>query len=579
MLCAKSFPLWLALLAVFIARPGAAGQLDLKALESRIDSLVLVEKKVSPEDPGYAVAVLLDGRVIFRKGYGLANLERKAPVTPSTSFNLCSMSKQFTAACIVLLEREGKLSLDEDIHRYLPDLPDYGHKVTVRHLLHHTSGIWSTDWLTILSGRKFSDPASTRDELEMIFRTRTLNFEPGAEYMYSNSNYVLLGEIVRRLSGKPLSAFARERIFEPLGMRRTFLHDGTGPEPDNVALGYYLAPDSSWQPAGAESNTCVGSNNVYSTVEDLARWEDNFYTQKVGGPGFTQAMQTRGVLNSGDTLDYALGLEVSRIGGQLTVSHGGGDSGFRTYLMRLPEHRLSVVFLCNSDQGQPVGSTRKTIKFVLGEHIFDRPESAAAAAAPVAPAPVVRPDSAALELCCGQYCLPDGYVVTITRRDSLLQGRLTGQESTPFLLAAESDSLYHLVDAPEIKLTFFGTGTGPSESGTFHQDRDLAMTRVPERIPDAAWLEGFAGQYRSDELNTTYRVEALPDCLVLHSGILEPTILEENHLTGHDRLLYSGADTFSLSYIPVVFSRDSDGRVSGFSLDVGRIRNVRFTRR
>jgi CubicO group peptidase (beta-lactamase class C family) len=568
---------FLMILAAGAGSLNAAATWNKETIESRIDSLVLVEKKVSPDGPGYAVAVILDGQVIFKKGYGLASLKKKTPITPATTFNICSMSKQFTAACILLLAQDGKLTLDDEIHKHLPELPDFGQPVTIRHLIHHTSGIWSNDWLTILSGRQFSDSASTEDELKMIFRTHTLNFTPGAEHLYSNSNYVLLGEIVSRLSGKSLADFARERIFQPLGMNNTFIHDNVGKPARNEAIGYSLAGDSTWMQAGSRNNTCVGSNNVYSTVEDLARWERNFYDQKVGGPHFTDMMQTRGVLNNGDTLSYACGLDVATIGEQFTVSHGGGDNGFRTYLMRLPEHGLSAVCLCNSDNGQPVSSVRKMVKIVLGENIFDSPNNTGPAADTNTVKVVLNP--ATLDLYTGKYQLADGWIVTVTREDSILKGTVTGQEQTPFKLVPETDSLFHLDGATEIKISFHGMDRGPAAWGVFLQDGAKRMDRIEDKSPTTEWLKSFDGEYYSDELNTTYRVETANDRLILHSTIVEPSILEEIGITGNDPLVYSGADTFSFSYIPVIFKRSSQRQVTGFTMDVGRIRNVTFVKR
>lgn len=281
---------------------------------------------------------------------------------------------------------------------------------------------------------------------------------PGAEHTYSNSGYVLLGEIVARASGRSLADFMAERIFRPLGMSRTVLNDSLGRRIDNEALSYTKAGEGTWAPTNERGNTCVGSNNVYSTVEDLARWDRNFRDQTVGGPHFREQMETRGVLNDGQTLTYAFALEVAQNRGQLTVSHGGTTSGFRSHMMRLPEHRFSAVCLCNSDQGAPVSTVFKTARIVLGEIFTDPPKPQADAAAQATV------DQAVLRRYAGKYQLDDGAVITMTQEDRALKGRVTGQD--PFGLVPETENRFHIDGAPEIKVSFDAAGGGPASRAT-----------------------------------------------------------------------------------------------------------------
>ncbi|HUU30266.1 MAG TPA: serine hydrolase [archaeon] len=547
-----------------------------KALEARVDSLVLISKEVPTDGPGCAVAVILDGKVIFKKGYGLADLEKKTPITPATAFNIGSMTKQFTAACILILTQDGKLSLDDEIDQYLPELPDYGQPVTIRHLIHHTSGIWSNDVLLGLSGRKFTDPLSTKDDLKMIFRCHTLNFTPGAEHLYCNSGYVLLGEIVARVSGKSLGAFARDRIFKPLGMSGTVFNDSPEKAIRNEALSYTRPGDNTWTPTGERSNSSVGANNLYTTVEDLARWERNFHDQKVGGPHFTELMQTRGMLNNGDTLSYAFGLVVGENGGQLTVSHGGATPGFRCDMMRLPELGLSVVCLCNSDQGAPGSTVRKITDFVLGDS-FATANNAEPAANDSTAKVTLEPRS--LSSYTGKYQMDNGFAITITQEDSVLKGQGTGQSQ--FGLVPETDSLFHIAEAPGIKMSFHGTDRGPATHITLYQNGEHRLKRIEDQDKlTTAQLAAFAGEYYSDELDATYRVELVTDTLFIHTPIVDPLFRKVSGITGNDPLVHSGAaDTFSLSSIPVVFKRNAQGQVAGFTIDAGRVRNLLFVRK
>ncbi len=547
-----------------------------KALEARVDSLVLISKEVPTDGPGCAMAVILNGKVILKKGYGLANLEKNIPITPATAFNIGSMTKQFTAACILILTQDGKLSLDDEIHQYIPELPDYGQPVTIRQLIHHTSGIWSNDLLLVLCGRKFADSLSTQDDLKMIFRCHTLNFTPGAEHLYCNSGYVLLGEVVARVSGKSLGAFAQERIFKPLGMSRTVFNDSPEKAIRNEALSYTRPGDSTWIPTGERSNSSVGANNLYTTVEDLARWQRNFYDQKVGGPHFTELMQTRGMLNKGDTLSYAFGLVVEEDGGQLTVSHGGATPGFRCDMMRLPEHGLSVVCLCNSDQGSPGSTVREIAKIVLGDSFATANNSEPAAKDSTAKV-TLKPRS--LSSYTGKYQMDNGFAITITQEDSVLKGQGTGQSQ--FGLVPETDSLFHIAEAPEIKMVFHGTDRGPATHFILYQNGEHCLKRIEDQETlTTVQLAAFAGEYYSDELDATYRVELVTDSLFIHTPVIDPLFRKISGITGKDPLVHSGvADTFYLSSIPVVFKRNDQGKVTGFTIDVGRVRNLLFVRK
>ena len=573
----------LVILAAVAVGSSTALAWDHKTLEPQVDSLVQVEKKVSPEGPGCSIAVMLDGEVIFKKGYGLANLEHKTPVTPATAFNIGSMSKQFTAACVLLLARDGRLSLDDEVHKYVPELPRYDHPVTIRHLIHHTSGISSDDGLIALSGRKFSDRLTTRDVLQLVARRRTLDFVPGAAYSYSNSGYILLGEIVSRVSGKSLADFAGQRIFKPLGMTRTVLNDDREKLIENEAASYAKTGELGWMPTGERDNTCVGPNNVYSTVEDLARWDRNFHDQSVGGSHFTEQMQTRGVLNDGETIAYAFGLEVANRRGQLTVSHGGGTTGFRSHMMRLPEHGLSAVCLCNSDQGQPVSTVWKTAGFVLGDILAGAEKAGPQADASTTPPLTVALDPASLRGYVGKYQLDDGSVVTTTLEDGVLKGRVTGQD--PFGLIPETDSQFHIDAAPEIKVSFHAARGEPASSLTLYQNGPKRMVRIADEALSTEQLGAFAGEYYSDELDVSYRVELVADRLFLRTPIVDPVYREVYGITGHDPLVYDGGDTFSLGTmpvscrIPVAFKRNEQGRLSAFTLDAGRIGIVRFVRK
>lgn len=297
----------------------------------------------NPGSPGCALGVIQNGRFVYKKGYGSANLDWGIPITPSTRFYMASVSKQFVAAAIALLAQDGRLSLEDDIRTHLPELPEYEHPVTIRHLIHHTGGIKDLFPLLSVAGISVEDLHSIEDILEVIVREPLLDFEPGTQHRYSNSGYQLLGLIVERASGKSLNEFAHERIFEPLGMRNTHFHDDWTRVVIQRAMSY--AP----RDGGGFSQTYLGTlgYGMYTTVEDLLLWDGNFYEPKVGGQDFVELLFTRGVLAAGDTLDYAFGLRMQEYRGARVVHHDGSFMGFKHFLLQVPEKRLSVVCLCN----------------------------------------------------------------------------------------------------------------------------------------------------------------------------------------------------------------------------------------
>jgi CubicO group peptidase (beta-lactamase class C family) len=322
----------------------AAAQVPFDSAARWVDSMLA--PYASGRSPGCVVGVTRDGRLTFEKGYGLADVAHNTPLTPKTRFYVASLSKQFTAMSIVLLEQDGALTLDDSVRKWIPELPSFGKTITLRHLLNHTSGL--RDYMTLLavSGWPSDGELTQRQFLDMIHRQKTLNFAPGDEFLYSNTGYALLGVVVQRASGKSLRDFAAERIFQPLGMTSTeFRDDHTEAIPDR-AIGYETRSNGV-----VETNPridVVGDAGVYSTIEDLAKWEANFSTPRVGGAAAIAMMTEPGRLNNGQKIPYGLALILGEIRGMKTVAHSGAFGGYRTELLRFPEVDVGVLTLCNT---------------------------------------------------------------------------------------------------------------------------------------------------------------------------------------------------------------------------------------
>lgn len=293
----------------------------------RIDAIFQPWNK--PGSPGAAVAIIEHGKLAYEKGYGSANLEYNIPIVPETIFHVASVSKQFTAMAIVLLERDGKLSIDDEVHKYLPELPDYGSKITLRNLLQHTSGI-RDQWETLATAGWSMEDVITQDQiLRMLFRQKELNFPPGAKYLYSNSGFTLLAEIVKRVSGKPLPDYCEERIFRPLAMARTHFHLDLHQIVPGRAYSYRAAQNGGFQNAPLNYAN-VGATSLFTTAGDLVKWLDNFRDPKVGGAAGIARLQEEGVLSNGQKIGYGLGIFIDTYRGLRRLEHSGGDAGFRS---------------------------------------------------------------------------------------------------------------------------------------------------------------------------------------------------------------------------------------------------------
>jgi CubicO group peptidase (beta-lactamase class C family) len=317
--------------------------------------------------PGCAMGVFQNGKIAFAKGYGLANIEYGVPLTPKTPMIMGSVSKQFTAAAIALLVEQGRISLDDDVHKYVPELADYGKKITIDQLVHHTSGV--RDWWALVdaAGMRPDDGYTVADVLALASRQKGLNFEPGAEYNYSNTGYILLGIIVQRATGKTLRQFAAEQIFSPLGMTVSHFHDDHNEPVKGRAFAYspVASKPGAWT-INVWNNDIVGQGGLMTTVEELQKWDENFYTGKVGGKAFLARQLQQGKLNDGKVLSYAFGLQVGTYRGLQMVEHSGSTGGYRTDIARFPSQHTSVVTMCNVSTADAGGMALRVADAVLG---------------------------------------------------------------------------------------------------------------------------------------------------------------------------------------------------------------------
>jgi CubicO group peptidase (beta-lactamase class C family) len=524
----------------------------------RVDSVFAEFNRT--DAPGCVCGVMRDGEMMFAKGYGMANLEFDVPLSPRSVIYIASTSKQFTAASIAVLALQDRIDLDADIHTYLPDMGALGYRVSVRNLVHHTSGIRDHFGLLGLAGWTGRDYFSNERVYELLKQQRALNFEPGSRYLYSNSNYLLLAEIVERVSGQSLREFARANLFEPLGMENTHFDDDYYQIVKQRASSYGPRRDGGYE-RYLKSFDGYGDGNLLTTIGDLLKWDENFYDPKVGGQAFLDLILTPGTLNTGDTLNYAFGLGHGSYRGLPTVSHGGGFKGFRTQLLRFPTEHFSVAVLCNVTTANPTALAERVTDIYLADAL-----APTSAGAPTTPEPSIELSESELERFAGHYWDP---LQRIARQIAVTDGQLVyrrgpGNESP---LAALDARRFVMLDVPvTVEVAFYGDdahlmtvtvdGGSPSE-----------YERYEPASPTESELDAYLGTYDSDEGLAPLRVTRVGQVLNVHVQRQEPLAL---------RPLMK--DRFAFGWGSIAFDRTS-GRVTGLAIDASRILGVRYRKR
>jgi CubicO group peptidase (beta-lactamase class C family) len=514
--------------------------------QQRVDEIFSVYDKAG--SPGCALGVIRDGAFMYRKGYGTASLELGVPLSSQSVFYMGSVSKQFTAASVVLAAEQGLLSLDDNIRKYIPELPDYGRPVTLRQMLHHTSGFRDVLGLLDMSGRSALDLHPTAELIDLVARQKALNYEPGAEYLYSNSNYFLLAEVVKRATKKPLSVFAAENIFQPLGMTHTrFYDDHTVVLPGRIPA-YAPGERGSFLVDWSTNYDNVGGGGLMSSVDDLLLWDRNFYDNRLGKGTLLKEMQTRGVLNDGKQISYALGLEIGTYRGLPTVEHDGALFGYRTEILRFPAQRFTVLCLCNLATASPGRLSRKVADVYLAKELQ-------AETGPLQ-SPAVGAVSD-LSTFAGRYLERRSHSVFSF---AVSAGTLVAQGET---LRPISSNRF---EGGGWIVTFDSSDSIMKATISQGDEIWFAGARISEIHLNAADLAAYAGAYKSTELDATYKLSVENGSLVLRISWNAPLNL--------DPLVRDEFENGDLGTL--VFHRDANDRVSGLSMFQGRIRNVTF---
>ena len=511
--------------------------------------------------PGAAISIVKDGEILYKECYGMSNLEYDIPITPTTIFNIASVSKQFTAFAVLLLEHDGKLQLDDDIRKYIPEVPDFGKTITLRHLAHHTSGMRDQWNLLMLAGWRLDDVITKEQILKLISNQEELNFDSGEGFLYCNTGFTLLAEVVSRVSGKSFARFTEERIFKPLNMNHTLFYDDYEKIVKNRAYSYYQ--DSTGYKKNVLSYAAVGATSLFTTVEDLSIWASNFEDPEVGDATIIKKLKSRGVLNNRDTIGYAMGQYVNKYRGLNQIGHGGADGGYKARIARFPEHRFSVIIVSNIANFNTAAMSQKVVDIYLADELhteeveqIDSEEQKTEIAV----------DLGTLNAYVGDFELGPGFIMKISIEDGGLIGQVTGQNEAK--LKPLSTYEFEAVDV-DARVSFHRDSSNEvNMMKLYYGGQVFNAPRTEPFDADSTDLSEFEGQFYSDELTTKYEFVIKDGTLIAkhqrHSDI---------KLSPFKRDAFSGDAWF---FSQTDFVRDETGTISGCKVSSDLARNLHF---
>ncbi len=531
-------------------------------VKSRIEALC--DSCDQPDIPGgFALAVIKDGQIVFKKAYGSANVEHGVPFVTSTVTDYASVAKQFTGFAVATLIHDGKLKLDDEVHVFLPELPDFGESITIRHLLHHTSGI--RDWVGLvkLSGRYGGDAITDDFLMKLAIKQKDLNFRPGEKFQYSNLGYFLLARIVERVTGQTFPQWTREQIFQPLGMNDTHFCDNYREIIPNRASAYERDKDGRYVNSNNQLES-YGSSSLFSTIDDMIKWMANFETNELGGPEVWSLMRQPGTLNNNEETNYGFGIFLNSNQGLASIGHGGSWAGNLCQLSYFPEQKITTILSINRDPSGVYVEDR-LMKILLGKV---EQEDAGKRAIPERTEVEIDPEI--LSDYDGPY-RDAGKLMFVERNDDQLMVRFPG--GVKVWLFPEADDLFFSRDF-DVQISFLRGADGKVDRMVYFvygKEYD-PIQKVSGRASDFVDVHAFLGTYDCPELGTTYRVVVENDRLLLKHLHNEDVLLQQL-----DRDTYRG-NTWWCTEIKL--TRDTDDQVTGYKLnaDGNNIQNLRFVR-
>lgn len=513
--------------------------------------------------PGCSMGIIKDGELIYAKGYGLANMEYAIPNSASSVFRIGSTSKQFTAACIVLLAEQGKLSLDNSLDTFFPEFPEYAKNITIRHLLNHTSGI--RDYLTISYLKGFGNDDYYKDSaiMKWLINQSDLNFKPGDEYLYSNSGYWLLGQVVNKVAEMNMADYAHKEIFKPLGMLNTHFHNDHTLIVKNRASGYVPNGMNGYK-ISMTTLDMIGDGGIFTTINDIKKWDDSYYDYSTLSKEFWNMMTQQGVLNNGETIDYASGLGIGSYKGLKTIRHGGAFVGFRAELLRFPEQRLSIAVFANRGDANPSAMADQVADIMLKES-FINAKPKAQNQTDIIEKSFIKLSSEELERYAGDYWNEsDSYARKIyVKNDTLKYYRSLNSVSD---LIPISKNEFKMINVRADVLVKFDQKENQSMTVIVNGGKPIISKEYQKKDYTKDELVDFEGKYYSKELDTYYTLKLEDNSLMLYINDIK-----KSHLKPIMKNLFTNEDYGNLKFV-----NDKEGNPTSFRLAAGRVKNLKF---
>ena len=514
-----------------------------------------------PNVPGCVLGIIRDGKLIYAKGYGMANLEKNIPNDINSVFEIASTSKQFTAACIVLLAEQGKLDLDNKLSDFFPEFPDYANQITIRHLLNHTSGIRNDGTLAFLKSPGNNDICTDSAIMKLLANQKELNFKPGDKYEYSNTGYWLLGQIVNKVAKMDLADFSRKEIFEPLGMNSTLFYKDHSKILKNQAYGYESNGTGGFKINMSTSfDHIIGSKGIFTNIEDIKKWDDAFYQSDILNKKFWSMMLQPGILNNGDTLDYACALVKGNYKGLNKISHGGAFLGYRSDILRFPDQRLTVVIFANRADADPTKMCYKVADVLLKDQFIVQKSTAK----DIEPKDNNPEGNYSLEQLTGMYALRPDMILNISLKNDSLNVIQSWNNNTYKIVKIKGDT-FQVPGITDLSFTFLDLQNGKTmqlsvfqfgQNTFWKRKKDIDLTKINPKE--------FAGKYYSKELDVVYEFSVKKNKLHASAGKFKQV-----EIFAYD------IDQFYYGNILIRFKRDGN-LISGLEIDAEGVNNLKF---
>ncbi len=560
----KTTKICLTYVTCFVLTLFAAMSSPHEGLDKKVDSLLLAH--YGAEGPGGAIAVISGEGVVLKRCFGMMNLEKNRKVDEHTLFDIASVAKQFTSFAILMLEQQGQLDLDVDIRRYIPELPSYEHEVTIRHLMHHTSGVPSTDVLRLLGGLKLDETWTQQEEIEILRSYPHLNFPPNSEYLYSNGGYSLLASIIERVTDQKFDDFMQQQVFAPMKMNSAMVLTELPSDSSLFAVGY-KKEENGYSPFSSMNDFSYGGGNIYASIDDMIQWSGSILNPTLYNPAFFDRIQKpQHILENGDTITYTNGFFARTYKGLPMTDHSGGVPGFRSLLMYFPSEQIIIVYLGNLENNSFRSLSNAIAEMMFGEKFVEKP---------VAPRIAVEFDVEEVKRFEGNYRLPDGMELAFQLDKDTFWVVVPGGER--YQLFAESENHFFL-KAFDAQCTFIVSNDGNADEMIWHQrGSDNEARRVTGTVPFMEDEKVFlSGTYKPQGLDAQYRIVYEDDMLTLYL----PDTFSKYLGFGESEMSHINGDSFYLQWLGLIeLTRDGNGHIDGFVLlNLGRIRNVPFSK-